>query len=102
MDTHHTEHPLQPHQIALLSIFYFAFKDMRSKTYHAGFLLYLQRTLLEQISEVSLPITALDLQRKLEATPLGDSLDARTLVSTFKAFRLETADQLIDFFSGPC
>ncbi|KIK70807.1 hypothetical protein GYMLUDRAFT_210293 [Collybiopsis luxurians FD-317 M1] len=100
MNVHRTDHPLQPHHISLLAILYLIFKDIRSKTFPPDFLLHIQRTLLDEISEVALPKSALELQSKLEAAPHGDSMEAKTLILVYKAFRLETIDHLINFFSG--
>ncbi|KAE9400546.1 hypothetical protein BT96DRAFT_919390 [Gymnopus androsaceus JB14] len=97
---HPTQHPLQPHQISLVAIFILAFKDSHIKKFDPMFLLYLQRMLLDEVSEVAQPKSALELQNKLSAAPNIDEGDARDLIMAFNAFNLETTDHLINFFSG--
>ncbi|KAJ3728128.1 hypothetical protein DFJ43DRAFT_1084857 [Lentinula guzmanii] len=100
MDAHPAEHPLQPHQIALLVILLLTFKDLHSKNFDPIFLLYIQRMLLDEISELNQPKSARELRDVLSAAPKSKEGDARALISAFKASRMETTDQLINFFSG--
>ncbi|KAJ3998566.1 hypothetical protein F5050DRAFT_1869137, partial [Lentinula boryana] len=79
------EHPLQPHQIALLVILLLTFKDLHSKNFDPIFLLYIQRMLLDEISELNQPKSARELRDVLSAAPESKEGDARALISAFKA-----------------
>ncbi|KAJ4485910.1 hypothetical protein J3R30DRAFT_3442822 [Lentinula aciculospora] len=100
MDAHSTDHPLQPHQIALLAIFLLTYEDLHSKNLDPIFLLYIQRMLLDEVSELTQPKSARELRDVLSAAPKCDEGDAKTLISGFKTFRLENTDKMIKFFSG--
>ncbi|KAH7870821.1 uncharacterized protein C8R40DRAFT_1125250 [Lentinula edodes] len=100
MDAHPTDHPLQPHQVGLLVIFILTFKDLPAKNFDSEFLLYLLRMLLDEVSELTQPKSFRELRDVLSAAPKSDEGDARALISTLKAFKLETTDQMINFFSG--
>ncbi|KAJ3971131.1 hypothetical protein EV361DRAFT_912638 [Lentinula raphanica] len=99
MDAHPTDHQLQPHHIALLAIISLTFKDIRTKRFDPLFLLYVQRMLLDEISEVAQPKSAAELRDVLSAAPKSNEGDGNSLVSAFNALEITSTDQLIEFFS---
>ncbi|KAJ8083776.1 hypothetical protein PM082_002542 [Marasmius tenuissimus] len=91
---------LRPHHVALCALFVFAYKDVDPKRYTPAFQLYLHRLLLDEVSEVTKPKPAAALQKLIAAAPDNQEPEARKLIASFHAFKLETTDHVVNFFSG--
>ncbi|KAG7098994.1 hypothetical protein E1B28_000880 [Marasmius oreades] len=91
---------LRPHHIALCAIFVLAYKDFEFKGFPPPFQLRLYRLLLDEVSEVTKPRSAASLQNLLTGWPEIDNQEAQRMISSFCSFKLESADQLVNFFAG--
>ncbi|TEB35906.1 hypothetical protein FA13DRAFT_1727451 [Coprinellus micaceus] len=60
-----TEHILRPHHLVLLSILMIAFKDLEIKKFPPEFSTHLLRTLLNEVSEVTEPLTFRELMKTI-------------------------------------
>uniref|UniRef100_A0A0W0FGE9 Anaphase-promoting complex subunit 5 n=1 Tax=Moniliophthora roreri TaxID=221103 RepID=A0A0W0FGE9_MONRR len=91
---------LRPHHIATCALFVLAYRDHDLKQFSPAFQLFLHRLLLDEVSEMAKPRTARSLQDQLLSAPENTGMQEQKFIVAFSNFKLETTDQMVNFFAG--
>ncbi|KAH6918616.1 hypothetical protein BKA70DRAFT_1247713 [Coprinopsis sp. MPI-PUGE-AT-0042] len=84
-----TQWVLKPHHLVLLAFLMATWKDLDIKKLPSPFAIHLQRTLLHEISEVTIPRTHRQLLNEIASGPQADVKESQQLIATLRTVHTE-------------